>query len=227
MLNEFTAKPIFGFTICVIAYHIGSKTKARFNYPIVNPLIVATLICIAVLTVFQIPLKNFMNGANMIAMFLAPATAALALTMYRQLKVIKKNLIPIIVGCTVGSGVAIASVMFLCKVFGLTPEVTASLIPKSITTAIASDLSLKLGGIPTITVAAVMVTGIFGTIISPYLIKWTHLNNSVAAGLAIGSSCHALGTTKAIEIGDVEGSLSGIAVGLCGLITVFFSLFVV
>jgi len=225
MLNQFTAQPIFGFTLCVIAYHVGSKTKARFNYPIVNPLIIATLICIAVLLVFRIPLENFMNGANMISMFLAPATAALALSMYRQLQTIKRNLIPIIVGCIVGSAVAMISVIVLCRLFGLTSQITASLIPKSITTAIAADLSAELGGIPSITVAAVITTGIFGTIMSPYFIKWSRLNNSVAAGLAIGASCHALGTAKAIEIGETEGSLSGIAVGLCGLTTVVFSLF--
>lgn len=226
MLNEFTAKPLFGFTICIIAYHIGVKTKTRFNYPFVNPLIVSALICISILLAFRIPLENFMNGANMVSMFLAPATAALALSMYRQLKVIKKNLIPIIVGCTIGSVVAVTSIILMCKAFGLTPEVTASLIPKSITTAIASDLSAQLGGIPSITVAAVMVTGVFGTIMTPYFLKWSRLNSSIAAGLAIGASCHALGTTKAIEIGELEGSLSGIAVGLCGLITVFVTLFI-
>lgn len=226
MLNQFTSQPIFGFTLCVISYFIGVKIKSRFNYPIVNPLIVAALICIAVLLAFGIPLENFKNGANTVAMFLAPATAALALSMYRQLEVIKKNLVPISVGCAVGSAVAVVSIVLLCKAFGLTVEVTASLIPKSITTAIASDLSAKLGGIPSITVAAVLVTGVFGAIMSPYFIRWSRLNNSVAAGLAIGASCHALGTTKAIELGEVEGSLSGIAVGLCGLITVFLSLFI-
>lgn len=226
MFNQFTSQPIFGFTLCVISYCIGVKIKSRFNYPIVNPLILATLICIAVLLGFGIPLENFKNGANTVAMFLAPATASLALSMYRQLDVIKKNLIPILVGCTVGSAVAVISIVLLCRVFGLTAEVTASLVPKSITTAIASDLSAKLGGIPSITVAAVAVTGIFGAVMSPYFIRWSHLNNSVAAGLAIGASCHALGTSKAIELGEVEGSLSGIAVGLCGLITVFLSLFI-
>lgn len=226
MLYEFTVKPIFGFTVCVIAYHIGSKTKAKFNYPFVNPLIIAALICIGVLFAFRIPLEHFMNGANVIAMFLAPATAALALSMYRQLKIIKKNLLPIIVGCTVGSIVAVTSIILMCKLFHLSPEVTSSMIPKSITTAIATDLSAQLGGIPSITVAAVLVTGIFGTISAPYLLKWSRINNSVAAGLAIGASSHALGTAKAIEIGDVEGSLSGIAVGLCGLITVLISLFI-
>ncbi|MBQ7097668.1 MAG: LrgB family protein [Clostridia bacterium] len=226
MLNQFTSQPIFGFTLCVIAYCIGVKLKSRFNYPIVNPLIVSAVICIAVLLVFGIPLENFKAGASTVGMFLAPATAALALSMYRQMKVIKKNIVPIIVGCTVGSAVAVISIALLCKAFGLTAEITASLIPKSITTAIASDLSAQLGGIPSITVAAVAVTGIFGAVMSPYFIRWSRLDNSVAAGLAIGASCHALGTSKAVELGEVEGSLSGIAVGLCGLITVFLSLFI-
>ena len=166
-----------------------------------------------------------MNGANVIAMFLAPATAVLALSMYRQLETIKKNLVPILVGCTVGVISALASIIFLCRVFGLTDEVTASLIPKSVTTAIASEISAQLGGMVPVTVAAVMITGLFGAIMSPYFIKWSRLNNSIAAGLAIGASSHALGTTKAIELGEVEGSLSGIAVGLCGLVTVFFAMF--
>ncbi len=225
MFNEFTARPIFGFTLCIVAYYTGVKTKAKFNYSFVNPMIVAALICIAVLVAFRIPLENFMNGANMISMFLAPATAVLALSMYRQLETIKKNLIPILVGCTVGVISALASIIFLCKITGLNAEVTASLIPKSVTTAIASEISAQLGGIVPITVAAVMVTGVVGAVMSPYFIKWSHLNNPIAAGLAIGASSHALGTSKAIELGEVEGSLSGIAVGLCGLITVFFAMF--
>ena len=158
-------------------------------------------------------------------MLLAPTTAVLALSMFRQVKIIKKNLVPILVGCTVGVVSAVGSILVLCKVFGISDELTASILPKSITTAIAVELSAKLGGIPPITVAAVTVTGVFGTILSPYFIKWSRLNNSIASGLAIGASCHALGTTKAIEIGEVEGSLSGIAVGLCGLLTVILAIF--
>ncbi len=225
MLSEFSANPMFGFTLCVLAYHIGVKAKKKFDYPIVNPLIIAALICIGTLLVFGIPLDNFLNGANIISMFLAPATAALALSMYRQLHVIKKNILPILVGCIVGSVVAVASILILCNVFGLTEQITASLVPKSVTTAIATEISNQLGGMPAVTVAAVTVTGVFGTIISPYLIKWTRLNSPIASGLAIGASCHALGTTKAIELGEVEGSLSGIAVGFCGLVTVLISIF--
>ncbi len=225
MLNEFTSRPIFGFTLCIIAYCIGVLAKRKFNYPVINPVVIGSLLIIAVLTVFKIPLENFMTGGSFISMLLAPATAVLALSMYRQIKTIKANLIPILVGCIVGVLSAVGSILVLCKIFGISDELTASIIPKSITTAIAVELSAQLGGIPPITVAAVTVTGVFGTILSPYFIKWFRLNNSIAAGLSIGASCHALGTTKAIELGEVEGSMSGIAVGLCGLLTVLLTVF--
>lgn len=225
MFQQFTSSPLFGFTLCILAYIIGVKIKDKFKYTLLNPVLTSTILIIAILTVCKIPLENFLVGGNMISMFLAPATASLALSMYRQIHVIKRNLIPIAVGCIVGATTAVASVLFLCKTLGLTEELTISLIPKSITTAIASELSLHMGGIVPITVASVAVTGIFGTIMSPFFIKWFRINNSIASGLAIGASCHALGTTKAIELGETEGSLSGIAVGLCGLVTVFISMF--
>lgn len=225
MFQQFTSSPLFGFTLCILAYIVGVKIKEKFKYTILNPILTSTLLIIGVLTVFNISLEDFLVGGNMISMFLAPATAALALSIYRQMHVIKQNIIPIAVGSIVGAVTAVASVLFLCKVMGLTKELTISLMPKSITTAIASELSLHMGGIVPITVASVAVTGIFGAIMSPFFIKWFRINNSIAAGLAIGASCHALGTSKAIELGETEGSLSGIAVGLCGLVTVFISIF--
>ncbi|MBR5307004.1 MAG: LrgB family protein [Oscillospiraceae bacterium] len=225
MFQQFTSSPLFGFSLCILAYIVGVKIKDKFKYTLLNPILTSSILIIGILFAFKIPLENFLAGANIISMFLAPATAALALSMYRQIHVIKRNIIPIAVGCIVGAATAVASVLFLCKAMGLTEELTASLIPKSITTAIASELSLHMGGIVPITVASVAVTGLFGAIMSPLFIKWFNLNNSIAAGLAIGASCHALGTTKAIELGETEGSLSGIAVGLCGLITVFISMF--
>ncbi len=225
MFQQFISSPLFGFTLCILAYIIAIKIKNKFKYTLLTPILTSTLLIIGVLTAFRIPLENFLVGANMISMFLAPATAALALSMYRQINVIKRNLIPIAVGCIVGAVTAVASILFLCKVMGLTEELTVSLIPKSITTAIASELSNHMGGNAPITVAAVAVTGIFGAIMSPFFIKWFRVNNPIAAGLAIGASCHALGTSKAIELGETEGSLSGIAVGICGLVTVFISMF--
>ncbi len=222
---ELTAQPIFGIMLCLAAYTAGVKIKGRFTTPIVNPLVIAAAIIIGVLYIFRIPLENFMNGGRFISMLLAPATAAIAVSMYRQRAVIKRNLIPVIVGCVVGAVSSVISVWLLCKLFKMPHDVSMSLLPKSITTAIATELSARIGGIVPLTVAAVFFTGVFGAIMCPYFIKWFRINNKVAAGLAIGASCHALGTSKAIEIGEIEGVMSGIAIGLCGLATVLLTVF--
>ncbi len=222
---EVTKEPIFGVSLCLMAYTLSLIIKKRFNYTILNPLLVSAIIIIGVLTAFKIPLENFMKGGDFITMLMAPATAALALSMYRQLSTIKKYFLPIVVGSVVGASVALISITLLCKVFDMPAEITASLLPKSITTAFATKLSQQLGGLVPITVAAVSVTGIFGAIAAPYLIKIFRVKDSIAAGLAIGASSHALGTTKAIEIGELEGSASGIAVGLCGIATVIIAIF--
>ena len=224
-MTDIINDPIFGFTLSVAAYTAALLIKRRFNYTILNPLVVCSLIIIAVLLVFKIPLKSYMVGANFIYMFLAPATAALAVSMYRQIDTIKKNLVPILVGSVVGATSALLSIFIMCKIFNMSPEITASLLPKSITTAFATKLSVQLGGFAPITVAAVFVAGATGAIGAPYFIKWFKINNPIASGLAIGASSHALGTSKAIEIGEVEGTISGIAVGLCGILTVIIAIF--
>ncbi len=225
MINELTSRPIFGVMLCIATYVIGVKIKNRANTPIANPMVIAGLLIIGVLYVFEIPLENFMTGGNFVSMLLAPATAALAIPMYAQLDVIKKNWLPILVGCIVGAATSIGSVLVLSRLFGLSDEVVMSLLPKSVTTAIASEISGQIGGIVPLTVAAVCFTGVFGAVMCPYFIKWFRIDNPVAAGLAIGSSCHALGTSKAIEIGETEGMMSGIAIGICGLATVFMLMF--
>ncbi|MBR5155830.1 MAG: LrgB family protein [Clostridia bacterium] len=222
---ELTGDPIFGFALCIGTYSLAAAIKRRFNYTILNPMLLSALMIIVILLAFKIPLKNFMAGGNFIAMFLTPATAALAVSMYHQLGAIKRNFIPILVGSVVGAASSIASIILLCRLFNLTPEVTASLIPKSITNAFATKLAVQLGGIVPITVAGVCVTGVSGSILAPYFVKWFRVNDPVATGLAIGASSHILGTSKAIEMGEVEGTISGIAVGLCGLATIIIGIF--
>ena len=224
-MMELTSQPFFGFMLCIGTYALGLAIRKRFNYTLVNPLLIASAIIISILLIFDIPLENFMQGGNVITMFLAPATAALAVSMYRQLDVIRKNLIPILVGSIVGSSTAIVSVILFCKLFNFTPEVTASLIPKSITIAFASKLSPILGGVVPITAAAISITGNLGALAAPLLAKVFRVGNPIATGLAVGAASHALGTSRAIEMGEVEGSVSGIAVGLCGLITIIIGIF--
>ena len=224
-MSEIYASPLFGIVLCIFSFEIGLWINRKTHSPLANPLLIAVVICIAVQQIFSIPLESFQQGGDIITMFLAPATAALSLSIYNQLDTLKKNLLPILAGTLTGSITSIGSVIGLCKLFGLDEELTASLIPKSVTTPIAMEVSRQHGGIVSITVAAVIVTGIFGAILAPVLIKLFRVKNPVEAGIAIGTCSHALGTSKALEIGETEGAMSGIAIGVAGIITVVLTMF--
>ena len=133
--------------------------------------------------------------------------------------------LPILAGCVVGSITSMGSVFLLCRLFGLDEAMTWSLLPKSVTTPIAVGIAESHGGISSITVAAVILTGIMGSILAPFLIRIFRVKDSMTAGLAIGACSHAVGTSKAIEIGETEGAMSGLAIGICGIVTVVFSMF--
>lgn len=229
ILNSFSSlsqTPLFGVTIALIMFSFAKLISKRFSSPIMNPLLMSSIFIWIIYYSFGIPVSSFDNGGKIILMFLPLATAALAFSMYNKRELIKKNLIPILAGCVAGVVVSVGSVLILCKLFGIDEAVTKSLIPKSVTTAIAIPLSESLGGYGSIASAAVFVTGLFGAVMCPYFIKWTRLNNSVAAGLGIGASCHALGTAQAVKIGETESAMGGIAIGICGLLTVLVSLFI-
>lgn len=223
-MNDIASSPYFGIGISIFTYEMGVWINKKTKSPIANPLLIAIVLVIGFLQVFNISLESYNIGGNIIGMFLAPATASLAIMVYGQLDILKKNLLPITAGTAVGSIVSMTSVYFLCKVFGLDEKLTASLIPKSVTTPIAIELSSQLGGVIPITVAAVVLTGILGAVLAPTLIKIFRVDNPIASGIAIGTCSHALGTTKALEIGEIEGAMSGIAIGVAGIMTVIFTL---
>ena len=226
MLFEITNQPIFGVTITIITYLFGVWLNNRFKSIFTTPLLVSTVLIISFLLVFKIPLENYKSGAVFIEMLIPPATTALALSIWKNVNLIKKNLLPIIVGCIVGAITSILCVIVLCKLFNIDEKIFLSLLPKSVTTAIAIQLTEEVGGIIPITSVAVFITGVFIGVTSPFLIKVLRIKNKVAAGIAMGTAGHAFATAKAIEIGEVEGALSGIAIGICGLATVFFMIFV-
>lgn len=216
---------LFGIALSIAAYMVGVLLKKKIKSPLVNPLMIGTVLVVLFLLVTRIPPEKYAVGGDIITMFLGPATTVLAYSIYNQIKVLKKYFIPILAGCLAGSLSSVFSILGLCKLFGLNAELTASLIPKSVTTAIAIDVSGSLGGIPAITVIAVMITGIFGAAFSPLLIKLFRIKNPVAAGVAIGTCSHAAGTSRAIEMGEIQGAMSGISIGVAGLITVAITLF--
>ncbi len=225
MMAELFASPLFGISLSVIAFWVGVRIQKKTGLVLCNPLLIAIVLVSAVLLVCRIPYESYNQGGAIINMFLAPATACLAVSIYTQINLLKENWLPILVGCTAGSITSMGSIYLMCRLFRLDEAVSASLIPKSVTTPIAVSISENLGGIQAITVVAVIITGILGSILAPVLIKLFRVKDPVAAGLAIGACSHAVGTSKALELGETEGAMSGLAIGICGILTVIFSLF--
>ena len=224
-MAELFASPFFGISLSIVAFLIGVQIQKKTGLELCNPLLIAIVLASAVLLVCRIPYESYNQGGAIINMFLAPATACLAVSIYTQINLLKENWLPILVGCTAGSITSMGSIYIMCRLFRLDEAVSASLIPKSVTTPIAVSISENLGGIQAITVVAVILTGILGSILAPVLIKLFRVKDPVAAGLAIGACSHAVGTSKALELGETEGAMSGLAIGICGILTVIFSLF--
>lgn len=223
---ELFASPFFGISLSVIAFWIGIRIQKKTGLVACNPLIIAIVLIVGVLLVFHIPYESYNVGGSLINLFLAPATACLAVSIYTRVELLKKNWLPILVGCAVGSVTSMGSVYGLCRLFRLDESITAALIPKSVTTPIAVSISGAHGGITSITVVAVILTGILGSILAPTLIRLFRVEDPMTAGLAIGACSHAVGTSKAIELGETEGAMSGLAIGMCGILTVVFSMLV-
>lgn len=224
-MNQILSSPFFGLALSIGVYLLCKWINQKTKLAILNPLLLTTAIIIVILVALDIPIEFFNKGGDFISLFLAPATTVLAYSIYRQITLLKKNFIPIFIGCLMGSITSMASAYLLCKAFGLDSTLTASMIPKSVTTPIAMEVSSSLAGIPSVTVAAVVVTGIFGSMACPILIKLFKIKNKIAAGVAIGTCSHAAGTSKAIELGEVEGAMSGIAIGVSGILTVLIAVF--
>lgn len=216
---------MFGIALSAGAFEVGVLLNRKWKFPLFNPLLVGVVLVVAVMLIFQIPLKSYSVGGDIITMFLTPATAVLAYSIYNQRTILKQYWLPVVCGCAAGSLTSVFGVFGLCKLFHLDAQLTASLLPKSVTTAIAIDVSKSLGGIPALTVVAVIVTGIFGAAFSPLLVKLFRVKNPIAAGVAIGSCSHAAGTSRALEMGEIQGAMSGISVGIAGIMTVILSLF--
>ena len=224
-MAELFASPFFGISLSVIAFWVGVRIQKKTGLVLCNPLLIAIVLVSAVLLVCRIPYASYNQGGAIINMFLAPATACLAVSIYTQINLLRENWLPILAGCTAGSITSMGSIYLMCRLFRLDEAVSASLIPKSVTTPIAVSISENLGGIQAITVVAVILTGILGSILAPVLIKTFRVKDPVAAGLAIGACSHAVGTSRALELGETEGAMSGLSIGICGILTVVFSLF--
>jgi predicted murein hydrolase (TIGR00659 family) len=206
--------------LTIVAFETGLYLNRKTRLVILHPMVVAMGFIIIFLQVFDINLASYKKGGDLISFFLGPATVILAVPLYKQWNVFKQNALPIFVGIVVGAVTAVGSIIYLGKIFKLNEYIILSLIPKSVTNPIGVELSRQLGGNPSITVAVIILTGILGAVLGPSICRMFRIRNRIAVGIALGTASHAVGTSKAIELGETEGAMSGLAIGLAGLSTV-------
>ena len=219
MYNVFDTE-IFGVILTILFFNIGIYIQKKTNKPIFNPLLIAILGIILFLSITKIPYESYKLGGDRINFFLGPVTIVLAVPLYKQFDLFKKYLLEILIGISCGVVVSFISIKLIGHFTNADVDIINSLIPKSITTPMGISLTKTLNGVEAITVVSIILTGILGAIISPIVLKIGKINNPVAKGIALGTSAHALGTTKALEMGEVEGAMSGLSIGISGIITV-------
>ena len=215
-----TNSVFFGAVLSFLAYEIGLLLKKRFKLAVLNPLLIGLLCVMGALAVLRIDYDQYNGGAQYISYLLTPATVCLAVPLYEQLTLLKENLKAVAAGIFSGTLASLGSVYLLSRLFGLNHEQYVTLLPKSITTAIGMGVSQELGGIVTITVAVIIITGILGNVIAEGVCKVFRIQEPIAKGLALGTASHAIGTAKAMEMGPVEGAMSSLAIAVAGLLTV-------
>ena len=223
-MKELLCSPYFSVVLTVAAFWIGLTLQRKTGRTLCNYMIIALALIIAVLTVLDIPYDTYYEGAGMITMMVGPVTACMAVPVYRKIALLKKYWLPILAGCTAGAVTAMVSILVMCRLFGLDDVMTLSILPKTVTTPIATAISQGQGGIVSLTSAAVVITGIGGNLLAPALVRLFRISDPMAAGLGIGTCSHAIGTSKAMELGETQGAMSSLAIGLCGVITAMLSL---
>lgn len=220
MKELLTESVYFGVTISIVGYGIGLFLKKKLKWGILNPLLISILVVVGFLLLFDIDYDTYNETAKYLSYLLTPATVALAIPLYQQITLLKKNGLAIFLGIFSGVLSSLLSILAMSYMFGLSHREYVTLLPKSITTAIGIGVADELGGITTITVAVIIVTGVLGNVIGQVVCKLFKIYEPIAVGLAFGTSAHAVGTAKALEIGEVEGAMSSLSIVVSGLITV-------
>lgn len=211
---------LFGLILSLACYEIGLRLKRKFKSAIFNPLLIAIALIITFLLTFDIDYEEYNRGAKYLGYLLTPATICLAVPLYEQLSYLQKNIKAIMAGIISGVLASMSCIFVLSILFNFSHTEYVTLLPKSITTAIGIGIAEELGGIVTITVAVIIITGIFGNMTAEYVCKVFRIYEPIAKGVAIGSSAHAMGTAKAIEMGPVEAAISSLTIAVAGIVTV-------
>lgn len=223
MAEFFLTTTYFGAFISLLSYGIGMMLKKKFKIALFNPLLVAIILTIGTLLLLGIDFETYNKGGQYLKYLLTPATICLAIPLYEQFELLKKNAAAVVVGIGTGVVTSLLSVLLLAYIFGLTHAEYVTLLPKSITTAIGMGVSGELGGYVPITVAIIIITGILGNIIAELVCKVFRITEPIAKGIGIGSASHAIGTTKALELGQVEGAMSSLSIVVSGFMTVILA----
>lgn len=220
-MNVLLQSPMFGILLSLLAFEIGLWIQKRTQIMLLNPLLIAIVIIISFLLCTGIDLSMYQVGGDIINLFLGPATVVLAVPLYQHLDDFKNHAVPILIGILTGVFTGLVSTLLCSYLLQFDQTIVASLLPKSITTPIGIELSSQLSGIPSITVLTILVTGVLGAVMADVVFRICHIEHPIAKGIALGTSAHAIGTTKAISLGQVEGAMSSLAIGVSGIITVF------
>lgn len=225
MSNFLSNSIFFGVLLCLLSYQAGVFLRQKTKIAAFNPLLISIIIVIFVLVMFNIKFEDFYKGSKYISFLLTPATVALAIPLYSKLTLLKSNFKAIMSGLIAGVLTSLISIFVMSLLFGLSHENYVSMLPKSITTAIGIGVSEELGGVSTITTAVIIVTGVFGNVSADIVYKVFNIKNPIAKGIGLGSSAHAIGTSKALEMGETEGAMSSLSIAVAGIITVIFASF--
>ncbi|MDC7230108.1 MAG: LrgB family protein [Sphaerochaetaceae bacterium] len=219
-MNFLQYSTFFGISVSLVAYFFGLQLKKRFKSALVNPLLISIVVVIALLSIFKIPFAVYDHAARYISFFLTPATICLAIPLYEKYETLRNNALAILAGILSGVISSMFNILVMAFVFGFSHREYVTFLPKSITTAIGMGISEEVGGYIPITVIAIIITGVVGNVMAEGFLKVMHITDPIAKGVAIGTSSHAIGTSKAMEMGEVEGALSSLSIIVSGLLTV-------
>lgn len=219
LTNFLENSAVWGVMLTLAAFALGTWINHKTRLAVLNPLLLGTVFVVVFLSVLNIPYTDYKASASPVSYLLLPATVSLAVPLYEKLDLLKRNYVAIIAGIAAGTAASLASIYIMALLMGLTNEQYVTILPKSVTTAISMDISAQLGGISTLTSAIVILTGIAGALMAEQVCRICHITNPIARGIGIGTAAHAVGTSKALQMGDTEGAMSGLSVAVAGILT--------
>ncbi len=220
MSDLFENSVFAGVTVSLLAYMAGVWLKKKLKCGIFNPLLISVSVTILVLITGKVSYNTYNMGAKYLSWFLTPATVCLAIPLYEQMQLLKANFKAVFAGIFSGVFTSLMTIFILSLVMGLNHKEYITLLPKSITTAIGMGISEEQGGYVTITVAVIVITGVLGNVFAELICRLFRIKEPIAKGIAIGSSSHAVGTAKAMEMGEIEGAMSSLSIAVAGILTV-------